>query len=840
MTTTETVAEPTAEPQAENPAGTVGADGGGLPPGVELVPVGDDPKTNALGVPIFPSGVELQDLARTACTFAYSGLVPDALRGKPNDVFLVLMTGRDLGVSMTTALSLIYPIKGKTTVAPKLRLALINTAGAHKGWKMWPDPGNDRTRATWYATRKDRPGLKYHYTITLDDLKDVADPDGKKLLDKNNWKNWPDRMLSHRCVGFLADDVFPEVCAGLYCVPTRAEALTREGWVTHDKLAIGDEILAYDPGANLTRWVPVRRTVVYPARPTYRLGHARWAFTTTPDHRWFIQRKGWPSNRDPGREVRTTGDLRPGQGGTLVLAAPSAPGPSALTPRDAAILGWLLTDGCLTWQVTPKGHGPYPQATISQSKYVDAIRSLLGEDATVRLSSPARTQQIRGKDYSCRAGYTFFLRSSFLRPFLARCGNLRAKGDAIQVVTRLDHEARQAMLDAMLLANGHDASQGPTGQRHVGFFTGRRDVLDAFQALCAAHGQALGTEAWDGSCYRVYLRRSHGIEVANLTVQPHAVEDVWCVTTDLGSWVCRLDGVVAVTGNSPDDLGALTDEEGEPVYDVVDVGPYAGMVDKPGQRAGQASGPADGWADREVVRALVERAKALPDGALEHVATTWDMWDLPREENGKAGFRLLTDRMVPQVRKMLDKIEAKARAGQWGPWQPPAPQGSGGGEGTGLGEVTAARTPAGLDGGTGPDSEPDRPPTPEEGLPPTAAAGITAARASARAAAGLEPETPASPADDDDERCPHPLPWKQEGRCAYCSTCKTRLYEGPVAKNEAQRQEALQRLAAFAAELAARAKRPDENLCMHPDPDAKDEDPVNGRKFWRCCGEPIQ
>jgi len=95
---------------------------------VALVPITDD---------LFPERLEMNDLASMAVTLAFADLVPKPLRGKPNDVFMVLLTARDLGVRVTTALREFHVIDGKLTLSPKVRLAMVNEQGAGKGWKVW-------------------------------------------------------------------------------------------------------------------------------------------------------------------------------------------------------------------------------------------------------------------------------------------------------------------------------------------------------------------------------------------------------------------------------------------------------------------------------------------------------------------------------------------------------------------------------------------------------------------------------------------------------------------------------------------------------------------------------
>lgn len=158
-------------------------------------------------LPTVPQRGELDMLAQLAVTFAGAALVPKPLQGRPADCLLVLMTARDLGLSMTTAFRELHPIDGRVTASPKLRLAIVRQRGLGR---VWPDPDNGADRATWHAQRADDPATTYSSTYTMADARLAG------LTGKDNWKHYPARMLSWRALGYLLDDAFGEVGTGLY------------------------------------------------------------------------------------------------------------------------------------------------------------------------------------------------------------------------------------------------------------------------------------------------------------------------------------------------------------------------------------------------------------------------------------------------------------------------------------------------------------------------------------------------------------------------------------------------------------------------------------------------
>lgn len=167
-------------------------------------------QTLALSVaelPTIPGQDEFLSLAMQAKVFASSALVPRALQGKPSDVLLVLMTGRDLGIATTTALRKCYVVDGQVTIAPALKLALVRLKGLGS---IRPAPGNDDQSAT--AIVFDSAGNELGRSTFTMEMAERA----KLIRDKSAWKTYPHRMLWWRAATAAVDDFFPEVAFGLY------------------------------------------------------------------------------------------------------------------------------------------------------------------------------------------------------------------------------------------------------------------------------------------------------------------------------------------------------------------------------------------------------------------------------------------------------------------------------------------------------------------------------------------------------------------------------------------------------------------------------------------------
>ena len=310
--------------------------------------------------------------------------------------------------------------------------------------------------------------------------------------------------------------------AGHQCLPARARILTRSGFRSHEQALVGEDILAYDLRTGMNRWTPLQAVTVYPNAPLLTARSKSFWLEMTPGHQMVV--------RSPSGEERLAAIEDAKGWERLVTCAPAEPGQGSVFVREAAILGWLVTDGYMG-----RKERKYPNFQIGQKKaqHIYALRDLLGVDAT---------------EHSRRNGMVYF----YLRAPLARTlATILPNKEALPaLVTTLSRSARQAMLSAMVAAEG-DGKQ--TFSQQVG------PVLDAFLMLTALEGLRTGRLKSSPSGYRSDVR-THRVRILSshagpptvgyLTVAPASSGSVWCPTTEFGTWVAELDGQVFISGNT--------------------------------------------------------------------------------------------------------------------------------------------------------------------------------------------------------------------------------------------------------------------------------------------------
>ena len=162
-----------------------------------------------------PGPSEWQAIKDQAYTLARSGLVPKALRGRPDDIMVIALAGRELGVPPMAALSRIHVVDGKPTLAAELMVALLQRAGH----ELWVE-GSEK-EATASGRRK---GSERTQSITWT----LADAQKAGVEKKDNWRKYPAAMLRARAISALCRFAFADVLMGYTYVPEEMGADTDE------------------------------------------------------------------------------------------------------------------------------------------------------------------------------------------------------------------------------------------------------------------------------------------------------------------------------------------------------------------------------------------------------------------------------------------------------------------------------------------------------------------------------------------------------------------------------------------------------------------------------------
>lgn len=154
-----------------------------------------------------PAALDFGEMLRRAQVLANSGLVPSALRGKPEAVALVGARGAELGVPFVTSLSEIHVIEGRPTPSAQLRIAIFRRAGHEVRF-----PTSTSSRCVIRGRRKedrDDPDAWTEVEWTIEDAQRAG------LTNKDVWKRYPAAMLTARAICALGRLLFSDVLLGM-------------------------------------------------------------------------------------------------------------------------------------------------------------------------------------------------------------------------------------------------------------------------------------------------------------------------------------------------------------------------------------------------------------------------------------------------------------------------------------------------------------------------------------------------------------------------------------------------------------------------------------------------
>jgi hypothetical protein len=132
---------------------------------------------------------------------------PSGLR-KPQDLFVCISYGLEIGLSPVQAMQTIHVINGKPCMAVKGLRAMVQGSGLleHMDERIDRENGVDMTA---HCTVK-RVGMEEQtVSFSSQNAKEAG------LWGKGAWKSYPERMLKARACGFALSDVFSDVVMGL-------------------------------------------------------------------------------------------------------------------------------------------------------------------------------------------------------------------------------------------------------------------------------------------------------------------------------------------------------------------------------------------------------------------------------------------------------------------------------------------------------------------------------------------------------------------------------------------------------------------------------------------------
>lgn len=326
------------------------------------------------------------------------------------------------------------------------------------------------------------------------------------------------------------------------CVPLSTQILTRRGWLKHDEVVVGDETLGFDPETRTSRWTKVTAVHHYGDAEVFRFGNKQRSFETTAEHRWITE------HERTGALRFLTSQEQLGSGHRVILAAEAESGDAQVTEQEAAILGWVLSDGDIT---RSEFTGSPAQAGGRRVKCTLSI----GQKKPHRIIEiDELLSEVPHKRYEKNGSVSWNIASDWGRSLLDRVGIWdKYTFDPWQVALTLTDAQRRALIETLNAGDGgsfkHDAimitqaNDSPVAELVValGYLTGH---------FSRVYEREPSGEGWMRNTAAIINYQKPYLTGQRTTLTPVARQDVWCVTTELGTWTARQDRTPFITGNS--------------------------------------------------------------------------------------------------------------------------------------------------------------------------------------------------------------------------------------------------------------------------------------------------
>jgi hypothetical protein len=170
----------------------------------------------------------IEDMWRLSQYIVASGLAPQSFK-KPEQVFVAIQMGAELGLPPVQSLNSIAVINGRASIWGDASIAMVRRSSVCKSLTSRHE-GEGETRVCIVTGIRDN-GDKSEQRFGYKDAKRAG------LLSRDTYRNYPDRMYFHRAFGYVAHELFPDLLMGM----NLAEEQQDIGYEPGEVLQSGDD-----------------------------------------------------------------------------------------------------------------------------------------------------------------------------------------------------------------------------------------------------------------------------------------------------------------------------------------------------------------------------------------------------------------------------------------------------------------------------------------------------------------------------------------------------------------------------------------------------------------------
>lgn len=331
------------------------------------------------------------------------------------------------------------------------------------------------------------------------------------------------------------------------CLPMNTKILTINGWKYYNDIEEGEEILSYNTKKDIVEKDIILKKHFFKDKVVKRYKNKFSYFDCTEDHRWY----GWKRSRSKATDkvwgFIETKDIT--SECNFILTAPYIGGNSIITPDESALIGWVLSEGTISWSKRGEGtsasfgkrKGVTVSITQSERNFTEEIRNLLDRLGLVFM------EYKRGYDDVV----DFRLKSDVARELLDRLFGERFDKHNYnwsKWVCTLKRESLISFIDAFFKADGNYKSFIKNGQYIIS-----QNIGNIYEGIVTAL-QLLGDGRLSFSnhtlpCRTIRKQTRRHITTQELNVEPLGIQDTFCLTTNNSTFIIWQDDFIGITGN---------------------------------------------------------------------------------------------------------------------------------------------------------------------------------------------------------------------------------------------------------------------------------------------------
>lgn len=151
---------------------------------------------------------------------AQSSLLPKSV-SREFDIFFIITAGMEVGIPPMAALRSLYVVNGRTALESRAKMALCLNKGAAMYFRRIEYTPEATTWETLRAGQTEPVRMRYTRQEAIDAFlapgkRSGAGPNEPMVAGKEGpWRQYTQRMISHRALGWICDDVYPDIVLGI-------------------------------------------------------------------------------------------------------------------------------------------------------------------------------------------------------------------------------------------------------------------------------------------------------------------------------------------------------------------------------------------------------------------------------------------------------------------------------------------------------------------------------------------------------------------------------------------------------------------------------------------------